>query len=256
MKAILIDSYRELKHRKTLAVFIIINLLALLILYSTSGAEIPEEMVTPKQIYFNFVSSLMSLLVFISVIATAGLVPDMFSKGRSEYFLSKPITRTALFLNKFFSVFMVYGFIVTGSFLTISLASTFINNTAFLSAVPILVTQLVSLFIWLSLTLSIGIMSRSYSTSLITAFLIGIMNMVLGMALNTFRLGELLLSPAWATFLKYLHFAIPNNSEVVDIGFEYALKGKVTDFQPIVSSIIFSILLLFIAINIFKKKDY
>ena len=66
-----------------------------------------DEMV--GQAFVSSFGSFLSLLVFLTVIGTAGFMPGMLSKGRAEYFLSKPVSRTRLYLQKVISLWLVYG---------------------------------------------------------------------------------------------------------------------------------------------------
>ncbi|MGH8016241.1 MAG: hypothetical protein ACREBV_08630, partial [Candidatus Zixiibacteriota bacterium] len=57
----------------------------------------------------NSLSNFMTLVVMLSIISTIFLIPRMSRKGRIEFYLSKPITRSTLFYGKMISLALIYG---------------------------------------------------------------------------------------------------------------------------------------------------
>ena len=84
----------------------------------------------------------MYVSVFLVVMATAGLIPSMLIKGRAEYYLSKPISRVSLLLNKIAAIMIVYGALMTLCFVIVFVATGFTIGSFEWGAVIIIVSNL------------------------------------------------------------------------------------------------------------------
>ncbi len=256
MKGILLDTYRDLMDRKMIYIYIIINLLTAFAYYITSDVDIPDQFVSPAEVTAGSISGFLTLLIFITVLGTAGLVPDMLSKGKSEYFLSKPMSRTSILVSKLLSIFLVYSFILFVSYAFISLVTLMLDGTALFSTIYIFLFQLLSFIIWLILTISVGVISGSFSFSIIAAFLMAVSNLIIVGILKAQELSGIFNERAILSIAKVVYLIIPNNNDIVDAGAELFVSGKISNWEPIYSSIIFSILLFSGAIYVFKRKSY
>jgi ABC-type transport system involved in multi-copper enzyme maturation permease subunit len=81
------------------------------------------------------------VILFISVIVTAGFIPNMIGKGALDLIVSKPISKVALYWLKYVGgltyVFLLSSFIVLGIWLSIGIRSG-IWSTHFLMVIPIM----------------------------------------------------------------------------------------------------------------------
>ena len=122
MRGLIRDSVVELFDRKVIYVFGVVTLIAVGIIGLLRSAEVRlegqigmdadsmTEMFSDQLLSGQ--SLFMSILVFLAVMAVAGLIPNMLVKGRADFYLSKPISRSALLLRKLISIWIVYGGVV------------------------------------------------------------------------------------------------------------------------------------------------
>ena len=106
------DTFSELLNRKTLVFYIVVTALTILIVLGSGaigvGGDAQIDIEINKQdvndAFGNPVmrgfGSYVYFLIFLTVMAIAGLIPNMLVKGRADYYLSKPYSRTSFFLNK------------------------------------------------------------------------------------------------------------------------------------------------------------
>lgn len=256
MKGILLDTYRDLMDRKLIYVYVLINLLTAFAYYITTDVDIPDQLISPQEVIAGSLSGFLSLLVFITVLGTAGLVPDMLSKGKSEFFLSKPMSRTSILTGKLLSIFIVYSLILFVSYCFISLVTLALDGTALFSTIYVFLFQLLSFLLWLVLTVSVGVISGSFSLSIIVAFLMAISNLLILGILKAQELSGIFSEHSILSIAKVLYLILPNNNDIVDVGAELFISGKISNWEPIYTSIIFSVLLFSGAIYVFKRKSY
>ena len=119
-------------------------------------------------------SFFLTIMFFIAVMSTAGLIPGMFQRGRAEYYLSKPIGRKRLLMSKFLSIWLVYGLMVSICGVILVAVMHFVHGIFSWSMVWVLAAELTSFFIWMSIVLLGGIWSGSYSIAIVSAFAIWI----------------------------------------------------------------------------------
>lgn len=120
--AILIDSYRDLSHRKLFWISIVLSLLVVLI-FAALGInekgivilwfEVPmvvnttivSESLFYKVLFANFGVGVWLALgaVGLAVVSTASIMPDFLASGTVELSLARPIARWRLFLTRYFA---------------------------------------------------------------------------------------------------------------------------------------------------------
>jgi ABC-type transport system involved in multi-copper enzyme maturation permease subunit len=125
--AIVLDTFKELVHRRTLPVFFgIVTLTHVFFLLAlqtdvaegviasvkvmgmqgrTSGAIPVDQFVGWTQLGIAF--ALYPLGILLSVFATASLVPRMLEKGTIDLLLSKPVSRPVLFASRYLGALLV-----------------------------------------------------------------------------------------------------------------------------------------------------
>jgi ABC-type transport system involved in multi-copper enzyme maturation permease subunit len=160
------------------------------------------------------------VLVVLTVLITAGKVPVMLVPGRVEFFLSKPISRTSLYLNKLLGMLSTYG---------------------------------VSLFIWLSITTFGGIAFGSTSMAFVTAAVFWFAQLALR---GREVVKQVVDSAALDTVLDVLYYIVPKTGELSDLTAEVALGKPATSWLPLYSSLVFAFVLVVAAAVVFKRKNY
>ncbi|MEA3297221.1 MAG: hypothetical protein U9R56_05095, partial [candidate division Zixibacteria bacterium] len=181
MRGILVDCIVELFHRKILYVFGVITLLGLVSIFSSSSANLEiqgqaidlEEMnVALGNPVMKGLNVFMYILVFLSVMATAGLVPNMLTKGRVDFYLSKPISRTSLLLQKIIAIWVVYGVIMVISILVEFIVAGLVFGAFGWGIVYVITINLLAFLIWLCVTSFAGVLTGSGGMSIMAAFII------------------------------------------------------------------------------------
>ena len=197
--ALLVDAYRELNAKKLFWITMMLSGVIVLVMaalgidkdgvrfFGLSLSFIPINSNSLKpEVFYKLLFSNLGIEVWLSwvatilaLISTAGTIPDLISGGAIETLLSKPISRTRLFLTKYtagllFVALQVFVFSL-GSFLVFGLRAGLWEPALFL-AVPIVVVFFSYLFCVCAL---IGLLTRSTITSLLVTGLFWVMLFIL-----------------------------------------------------------------------------
>ena len=192
-------------------------------------------------------------MIFLAIFASAGLMPNMLIKGRAEYFLSKPLSRSSLYLNKFFSIWIVYGGMTVVCALISYVALYFVHDFSSPNVFYLYTFSLLEFIVWLSITLFAGIVFGTTALSMMTAFLVFVLQWIFSFH---DMLGELVSSKIITTTADWLYYIFPKTGEMNDIAETLAMGGEITSWMPIWSTMLFSLVLIGATMFIFKRKDY
>lgn len=206
--AILLDAYRELNAKK---LFWITLILSGLVVAAFGAIGINEQgltllkwpihipglnstIISPEDFYkLTFVNLgikfwLAWIAMILALVSTAGIFPDLIASGSIDLVLSKPISRTRLFITKYVSgllfVVLQVGVFSAASFLVIGIRGGAWEFGLFL-AVPLVTLVFSYLF---SLCVLLGIVTRSTIASLLITILIWFMIFLVNQADGTLLL--------------------------------------------------------------------
>jgi ABC-type transport system involved in multi-copper enzyme maturation permease subunit len=212
-------------------------------------AEANEAMGNPMLMGFNV---FMYILVFMVVMATAGLIPGMLIKGRAEFYLSKPISRTKLLLNKVLGVWVVYSGMITVCVLINFVAAGILAGALDWAILYIIAINLLAFLVWLGITTFVGILSGSGAVSIMVAFLVWLAQRVLSFhgEIKAFVDSEVV-----GQTVDLLYYIFPKTIEMFDLADRLAF-GRHVDWMPVWSSLIFTVALLYFSTLVFKRRDY
>lgn len=261
MRGLVRDIFDEMLHGKILYVFGAITFMAVMAAIGTSQIEIQFNITTVgmsdlNRAFGNPVLSAcdtyMSVLVFLVVMATAGLVPNMFVKGRADYYLSKPISRTRLLLARSFGIWLVYGTMITASLIICYLAACLSFGSFDFRIIYVIIVNLLMLFIWLSVTVTAGILTGSTAFSIMAAFMIWVTQKILSWHEV---IGQIIDSSIFRTVVDLLYYIFPKPGQITDMTSDI-IAGSVDSWMPLYSSLIFATVLFTLAVYMFRKKDY
>lgn len=207
-------------------------------------------------IEFAIVTPLANLGLLLAIFSSASFVPVMLEKGNIDLLLSKPISRTQLLLGKYFGV-LLFVFInifvlVFGVWLIISLKFQYWNVSFLLVSVVITFTFAVLY----TLILLFNILTKSSIPGMMVAYLIFL---ILSPVLLLYReqLRVSIESGVVKTILDALYFAVPQTSELMGSLLINTAGGKtLINYQPVLVSLLFIILVLIFSIFLFRKKDF
>ena len=263
MRGITRDCLVEMLDRKLIYVFGIVTLITILVvLYSGSVelqmgmggdmelSELNESMGNPIMRGFG---GYLSFLVFLAVLGTAGLVPSMLIRGRADYFLSKPLSRTSFLLNKLFGIWIVYGATILVCGIITYLAIVMVHGGFDWAVLYYLALPMISLFIWISITVFAGLTFGSQAISLMAAFIVWVMHTLLSQ-IRAFD--EILGSKIFSYVVDVLYYVLPKNAEFSDIASRLLVGRDVHSWMPLWSSVLFSVVLVYITLMIFKRRSY
>ncbi len=263
MRGITRDCVVEMFDRKTVYLFAAVTLIAVLValllpkmeveFYATGnvgmgsvGDFLTNPVTKALSIYLKF-------MVFLVVMASAGLVPSMLVRGTADFYLSKPISRTSLLLNKLFGVWLVYGgmLVLCGILTYFALVSA--HGFFDWKILYAFIFGLVSLFIWLSITTTAGIATGSTVMSIMSAFLVWVAQVILQWH---GQIKEFIGSKPVGYIVDGLYYIFPKTGEVSTIADTCAYGKPVESWVPLYSSLIFSVALVILAVAIFRRKNY
>ncbi len=263
MKGITRDCVVEMFARKTIYLFAAVTLVAVLLGLLTVNVDLHFEVTgtAERGAIAGFLQNpvthvlgmFMSFLVFLAVLATAGLVPTMLVKGRAEFFLSKPISRTSLLLNRLFAVWAVYGLTIVVSGAVLYAVLVLIHGFFDWKVLYLFVFSLVSFFIWLSITVAAGVLFGSTVISLMCAFLVWVAQAVLKYHETV---GGIVGSRLVSQLATVLYYVVPKTSQIGDRTTALAMGNVVVDWMPVYTSVAFALVAVLLAVLVFKRRDY
>ncbi|MFZ5981528.1 MAG: ABC transporter permease [Candidatus Zixiibacteriota bacterium] len=265
MRGITRDCIVEMFDRKLIYVFAIVTVLALFIVLMTASfdteihvqtsgnmdmEEVNDMLGNPAMNGFSF---FLFVLVFLAVLGTAGLMPSMLERGRADYYLSKPISRTSLFFSKFFGIFVVYGGVITLCGLIVYLAMGFMYNFFAAGVIYIILFALLNLFIWMSVTSFSGVVFGSNAIAIMSAFIVWVLQFLLD---KREFMQELLRSKTFNYVTDSIYYIIPKTGALDNLALRLAVDRVIRDWVPLYSSVLFALVVIFATVTIFRKKNY
>lgn len=261
---------REAMARKVFLFFAAISVVALLgltLVFSVIGMDtfvdianqtgskgVLREVVTSIQ--FMIINPLTGLCLLLAIFSSASFVPNMMEKGNIDLLLSKPISRDQLLLGKFFGgilvVFVNVLFLVIGTWIIVSLKFSYWN----FSFLYVSITVTFAFAVLYSIIVLLGIATRGSILGMMIAYFIFILlSPLLYAYFKEFR--SVVENDTLKSFLDGLYYIVPKTSELTGIITLNLAAGKgVTEYQPIITSLIFLILIISFSIYLFRKKDF
>jgi len=221
---------------------------------NAGNKEIVKQVVASLELMI--LSPLSALCIMISIFSSASFVPNMLEKGNIDLILSKPISRLQLIMGKYFGgllvVLMNIAFLIIGIWLVVSIKFSYWNFN-FLWLIFIITfafAVLYALIVWF------GIMTRSATPGMMVAYLIYIIiSPLLFMVKDK---GEIFIHNEFVfKLVKGIYYIFPKTAELMNnVSNNMATGIGIKDYQPVVSSLLFLILMLFLSVFMFNKKDY
>lgn len=263
MRGITRDCLLEMLDRKLIYVFGAVTLVTILVVFYSGSVdvnvgmggdmevgELNEAMGNPIMRGF---ASYLSFLVFLAVLGTAGLVPGMLIRGRADYFLSKPISRSSLLLNKLFGIWIVYGVTIFICGVITYLTIIAVHGGFDWAVLYFLIFPLISWFIWLSITVFAGLFSGSQAISLMAAFIVWVLHTLTS---GVRALEEILGSTIFSYLVNVVYYVLPKNAEFSGMSMQILNGRSVMSWMPLWSSVLFAVVIVYITLTVFKRRSY
>ncbi len=261
MRGIVRDTMTEALDRKIIWVFGIIAVFATLFAlapvaidaqFGGQEFDVTEMGEETSGLRIRGYDTLMWFLIFLSVMATAGTIPNMLIRGRADFYLSKPISRTSLLVSKVLGIWLVYGGLMTAVVGIVFIVSSIVFGVFDSSIWFVIVGNMLLFLIWLSITSVAGILSGTAGMSMMAAFGCWAAQWLLGFHDQVKMVVD---SKAVTGFVDGLYYIFPKTGEISDLIVAYA-DGRVNSWMPLWSSLIFAAVMFAIAIVSFRRRDY
>ena len=202
------------------------------------------------------VSPIAALGLLLAIFSSSSFIPTMLEKGNIDLLLSKPVSRTELVFGKYLGgllvVFINVFFLVFGVWLIISLKFSF-WDPAFLSISLVITFTFAVLY---SMIVLFGIITQGSVFGMMMAyFTFLILSPLLFTAKDKFLVS--IDNGFLKNLIKVCYYIVPKTSELMGSVLINITAGKSIDsFQPVITSLVFLILMLLLSILIFRKKDF
>lgn len=202
-----------------------------------------------------FAGILFYVALFLSVFATADLIPHMLERGRIDLLLSKPLSRIHLLLAKYLGclsiVFFNVLYLVLASWVILSL-KTGIWIGGFLWSGLITVFAFA---VYLSLIVAIGVLTQSSAMAIMLSYGVVLLTQLLYYA-NSIPDNIQRVYPKLVLALKAMYWILPKTRELGILCRHLITNGHISSWQPIVTSGVFAAAMLGLAGFFFVRKDF
>lgn len=204
---------------------------------------------------YSWVASALYVVgTLLALFASAGLVPVLLEPGRITLLLSKPITRPALLLGRYWGNVLLIAlnsiYLICGIWIILGI-KTGVWETRFLLAIPITIFMFAVL---LSIVFLIGVVFESAALSIMVA----VAAMVISTLLAQRDWAARLLDTEWSVQLwNALYWISPKIWDVGAAMKQIILYDRNVDwYTPVWTSAVFASVLLVAALEIFRRRDF
>jgi len=191
--------------------------------------------------------------IFLSIFATAGLVPSMLEKGSIDLLLSKPLRRIEILVGRSIGalsiVFINIAYLILGVWFILGL-KTGMWIFDILYIVPLICLVFVIIYAWMVLW---GVLlSNSALTIMLTYLMYGISAALLARD----QIYAFLSSKVWGYILDFFYYLFPRISEMMAAPITSMQDGGSVPLEPYITSFIVAMGIFGLAGYIFQKKEF
>jgi Cu-processing system permease protein len=206
-----------------------------------------------RGVYGGIATFLYTWGMFLSVFASAGLIPSVLEPGRIELLLSKPVSRAHILLGRYVGNVLVIScnviFLVLGIW-TILGAKTGIWSKTFLVSIA---TSIFIFAVLLSVVVLIGVLFESAALATMVTVGLMIMSPILAQTGTMLRL----LSSEWSRQVwRTLYYALPKVYDLGKMTLDAIQSQTFEGYMPIWTSALFGAVVLSAALAIFARRDF
>jgi ABC-type transport system involved in multi-copper enzyme maturation permease subunit len=192
--------------------------------------------------------------IFLSIFATANLIPSMLEKGNIEILISKPLTRSEIFLGRYLGAqsIMILNvvYLIAGTWLILSIKTGF-WYLPYLYSIPIIIITFAIIY---ALMAFVGLITRSTGVSVMVAYAVLFFSALLAPQKN--KVYALLADKIYYYIIEGIYQAIPKTYELGKINFSLVRGQAIDGWSPLWSSGIVGAAMLLISLFVFSRKDY
>jgi ABC-type transport system involved in multi-copper enzyme maturation permease subunit len=272
--AIIAYTLRESLAKKTfIAFFVVITITHLLFLFALNvdlvsggmaavqlfGKDVEQEIEIEKlhKIIIGIESGLAIAMygagIFLSIFATASLVPNMLEKGSVDLLLSRPFARWQLLLGRYLGALSIVAinvaYLIGGAWLILSAKTGFWHTPFLVSGVLII---LVFGVLYAIMTF-VGVTARNSGVSIIAAYLVIFFSPLL---LARDKIYALLSQKIYQWLLDGIYYLTPRTAELGKLTGDLVQGQPIASWAPLFQSLAVGVGFLLGAIYIFQRKDF
>jgi len=206
-----------------------------------------------RGVYGGIATFLYTWGMFLSVFASAGLIPSVLEPGRIELLLSKPVSRTHILLGRYLGNVLVISsnvvFLVLGIWTMLGVKTGIWSPTFLIS----IVTTIFIFAVLLAVVVLVGVIFESAALATMISVALMIISAILAQTSTMLRL----LSSEWSRDLwKGLYYALPKIWDLGRITLNAIQDRTFHDYMPIWSSALFAAVVMMWALQIFSRRDF
>lgn len=294
VRAILLDTCRELLYRKTLLIYFglvtLTHLLFILALqtdvangviasmrvFGLEGSAGPEGLHFDSEgdsfpaslsaaTFVSWVQLAVALVLFpigvlLSVFATASLVPHMLEKGSIDLLLSKPVSRPVLFVSRYLGALLVAAanliYLVGGLGVILAWKTGVWNGGFFLSGL----TMTLYFACLLGFLVLAGVLLRSTTISIMVTALLFLIGMVIRFPHQNSDWPHLITNRAFRfgaqAAVETLYHVLPRTHDFGQIAWTLIMQDGAVAWGPILNSAVAGASALALATLVFSRSDF
>jgi ABC-type transport system involved in multi-copper enzyme maturation permease subunit len=266
MNGLLRDALAEMISRKMFVLFVILTIVLLLGVWATwevridmPGATGDEELgpdstgLLVKPVMAEAFSKIMSVFIFFAVFAASGLIPRALERGRAEFLLSKPLSRTRIYAAKLLSIWLVYGLMLTACGLAVYVVAVLVHGGFDPGIFVLFAMRLAEFGIWLTIIGLVGVLFGSASWAMIVAFSVWVAQSLLS---YHEQMRNFLTNQFFVYTIESLYYLFPKTGQMGDMAINLASGRPVESWLPLWSSLALAVILYFCAVRVFERRDY
>jgi len=220
---------------------------------SVDRGRLVEVDTVVKKLLGGVAAFLFSAGLFLSVFASAGLIPTVFEPGRIELLLSKPVSRTRLLLGRYLGTLAVIAanmaYLVLGVWIVLG-AKTGVWHWSFLLSAALTVFCFAVI---LTIVLLVAVLSSSPALATMVAFFFLIVSPVLA---QHARLAPLFNTQWPRDVVQGLYYLFPKVYDMGNMSRLALIERSVSSWIPLWSSAAFAVVTLAAGLWVFSRKDY
>lgn len=227
--------------------------MATLSLFGRNSSRIADTDRLIRGIYAGIATFLYTWGMFLSVFASAGLIPSVLEPGRIELLLSKPVSRTHILLGRYLGNILVIScnvvFLVLGVWIILGIKSGIWSGSFLIS----IATTIFIFAVMLAVVVFVGVQFESAALATMISIALMVISAILAQTSTMLRL----LSSEWSRQLwRGLYYVLPKIWDVGRITLNAIQDRKFDDYAAVWSSALFAAIMLAGALRIFSRRDF
>jgi ABC-type transport system involved in multi-copper enzyme maturation permease subunit len=206
-----------------------------------------------RGVYGGIATFLYTWGLFLSVFASAGLIPSVLEPGRIELLLSKPVSRVHILLGRFAGNVLVVG--LNSTYLVLGVWAILGVKTGIWSPV-FLVSIAISTFIF-AVLLCVVVLTGVLFESAALSTMVTVALMIISPILAQTQLMMRLLSSEWSRQIwRTLYYSLPKVYDLGKLTLDAIQSRTFAGFMPIWTSAAFGAVVLGGALLVFIRRDF